>query len=80
MMRSCKEVSLLVSKQCDTRLTWLERLAVRVHLLYCRGCARLGDQLQFLRTASRRFATGTAAGTGLSRDARDRIRARLQDR
>lgn len=79
-MLSCKEVSVLMSKQCDARLTWPERLAVRAHLLYCRGCARLGDQLQFLRAASRRFATGTAAGTGLSRDARDRIRARLQDR
>jgi hypothetical protein len=69
-----------MSKQCDAQLTWPERLAVRMHLLYCRGCARLKDQLQFLRAASRRFATGTAAGAGLSRDARDRIRARLQDR
>lgn len=79
-MLSCKEISLLMSKQCDTRSTWSERLAVRVHLLYCRGCARLKEQLQFLRAASRRLATGTAAGAGLSRDARDRIRARLQDR
>ena len=79
-MLSCKEVSLLMSKQCDTRLRWPERLAVGVHLLYCRGCARVKDQLQFLRVASRRLATGTATGTGLSRDARDRIRARLQDR
>lgn len=79
-MLSCKEVSLLMSKQCDARLAWPERLAVRAHLLYCRGCARLANQLKFLRTASRRFATGAAAGTGLSRDARDRIRARLQDR
>lgn len=79
-MLSCKEVSLLMSKQCDARLTWPERLAVRAHLLYCRGCARVEHQLQFLRVASRRLATGTAAGTGLSRDARDRIRARLQDR
>ena len=79
-MLSCKEVSLLMSKQCDARLTWAERLAVHAHLLYCRGCARVKDQLQFLRVASRRLATGTATGTGLSRDARDRIRARLQDR
>ena len=79
-MLSCKEVSVLMSKQCDARLTWLERLAVRVHLLYCRGCARFKDQLQFLRTASRRFAAGPAAGPGLSRAARDRIRVRLQDR
>ena len=79
-MLSCKEVSLLMSKQYDTRLMWSERLAVRVHLLYCRGCARLKDQLQFLRAASRRLAAGAAAGAGLSRNARDRIRARLQDR
>jgi len=78
-MLSCKEVSLLLSRSCDQRLTWRERLAVRLHLLYCRGCARFEKQLRFLRAAARRFAesVGSAADKRLSEDARRRIRAAL---
>jgi hypothetical protein len=78
-MLSCKEVSLLLSRACDQDLAWRERLAVKLHLLYCRGCSRLGKQLQFLRTAGRRLAqTDTLPdGTILSDTARQRIRAAL---
>lgn len=78
-MLSCKEISLLLSRSCDQHLTWRERLAVRLHLLYCRGCARFEKQLRFLRAAARRFAesVGSAADIGLSEDARRRIRAAL---
>lgn len=78
-MLSCKEVSLLLSKACDRKLPWRERLAVRLHLLYCRGCARVERQLQFLRAAARRLArTGILPdGTKLSATARSRIRAAL---
>jgi hypothetical protein len=79
-MLSCKEVSLLLSKACDQDLPWRVRLAVRLHLLYCRGCARFGKQLQFLRAAARRFAqSDSQAGMAtLSTMARNRIRAALQ--
>jgi hypothetical protein len=78
-MLSCKEVSLLLSRSCDQRLSWRERLGVRLHLLYCEGCRRLARQLRFLSAAVRRFAAsaGSAAGKGLSEDARRRIRAAL---
>jgi hypothetical protein len=75
-MLSCKEVSRLLSKACDQQLPWRERLAVRLHLLYCRGCARLGQQLQFLRAAGRRLAQADTGAT-LSITARKRIRAAL---
>jgi len=79
-MLSCKEVSLLLSKACDQRLAWRERLAVRLHLLYCRGCAQFGKQLQFLRAAGRRLAQSDTlpGGATLSVTARNRIRAALQ--
>jgi len=79
-MLSCKEISLLLSKACDQDLAWRERLAVRLHLLYCRGCARLGQHLQFLRTAGRRLAQSDIqlGADKLSITARNRIRAALQ--
>jgi hypothetical protein len=80
-MLSCKEVSLLLSKACDQKLAWWERLAVRLHLLYCRGCAQFEKHLQVLRAAGRRLAqSGSLPGDGakLSATARNRIRAALQ--
>ena len=79
-MLSCKEVSLLLSKACDRKLAWRERLAVRLHLLYCRGCARVERQLQFLRIAARRLAQTDMLpdGAKLSATARGRIRAALR--
>lgn len=79
-MLSCKEVSLLLSKSCDQELPWRVRLAVRLHLLYCRGCAQFGRQLQFLRAAGRHLARLGAphSGATLSATARDRIRAALR--
>ncbi len=76
-MMSCKEISLLMSKSQDTRLDWREQLAVRIHLLYCRGCARLRGQLQFLRTAARHWAESPGPEQQLSSAARQRIRSTL---
>jgi hypothetical protein len=78
-MLSCKEVSLLVSRSMDTSLTLRERLAVRLHLLYCRGCRRFRDQVQFLRRAAQRSSESLPAGAvHLPASARERIRAALR--
>lgn len=79
-MMSCKEVSLLISKAGDTRLVWRERLGLRLHLLICRGCARLHAQLQFLRTAARTLAerVDDTGRPGLSAPARVRIATALR--
>jgi len=79
-MLSCKEVSLLLSKSCDQTLSWQQRLAVQLHLLYCRGCARFGKQLRFLRAAGRHLALSNTlqSGVKLSEAARNRILAVLQ--
>ena len=79
-MLSCKEVSLLLSKSCDQKLPWRVRLAVRLHLLYCRGCTQFEKHLQFLRAAGRRLAQSDTlpGGATLSVTARNRIRAALQ--
>jgi len=78
MMLSCKEVSVLLSRACDTRLSWRERLAVRLHLLYCAGCAQLERQLAFLRRIGRRLREDMPGETRLPDESRERIRQQLQ--
>ena len=56
MIATCREVSALVSRGMDTRLSVPERLRVRLHLLICTACERFARQVQVLRVASRRLA------------------------
>lgn len=81
-MASCKEISVLLSKSCDRDLGWRERWAVRLHLLYCRGCMQFGKQLRFLRRAGRRLAQPEALPeeVKLSAPARRRIRDAVRRR
>jgi len=51
MMISCKEATRLVSQGLDRRLGQGERLALRMHLALCAGCANVERQMAFLRKA-----------------------------
>jgi len=53
MMLTCKEVSHLVSQGLDRKLGFGERVALRLHLAICAGCANFGKQMEFLRLAAR---------------------------
>lgn len=50
-MRTCREISELVSKSLDVHLNLRERLAVRLHLIMCRHCSNFKKQMLFLRRA-----------------------------
>ncbi len=76
-MLSCKEATLLASKALDTQLTAQERWAVRLHLMYCRGCARFARHIQFLRRAARMPTDLLPAAAKLPQAARERIRTAL---
>lgn len=54
-MRSCREVSELVSKSLDVHLSLRERLAVHLHLLMCKHCSNFKKQMLFLRQAGKRY-------------------------
>jgi hypothetical protein len=54
-MRTCKEVSVLLSQAQERPLGRAEQWAVTLHLLICRGCSNFRRQLQFLRTAVHRY-------------------------
>ncbi len=81
-MLSCKETSLLVSESLDRRLSWRERVALRMHLVVCDACRTFANQMAFLHTAARRFGRGTNATESLrlSPDARERIARELRNK
>lgn len=61
-MRSCREISVLLSQAQERRLDFAERLALRLHLLLCDGCRNFRRQLAFIRTAVRRYRDSGGGG------------------
>lgn len=54
-MISCKEVSRLVSRREDERLTFWQRWRLRLHLSICVACKQFESQVRLLRMAMRRY-------------------------
>ena len=55
LFRNCREVAALVIGGEDRRLTWAERLAVRMHMQICVACPRFGRQVALMREALPRW-------------------------
>lgn len=55
-MKSCSEITELLSEAQDRKLSFLESFAARTHLMMCRGCRHYSQQLDFLRSAVRAYA------------------------
>jgi hypothetical protein len=82
-MFRCQEVSRKVSHAMDAPLPLHQRIAIRIHLMMCRYCARFRRQLVALRKMSRledpdRPTDETPAT--LSEDAKRRIKEKLRSR
>jgi len=60
-MKSCREVTQLVSQGLDRELATGERLAMRMHFMICAGCRRVEAQMSFLRRAMRKLGDGERA-------------------
>lgn len=56
MMKSCKEMSYLLSAQLDRPLSLGERVELRLHLMLCVGCRNLAHDMLRLRQFSRQAA------------------------
>ena len=54
-MLSCKDVTHLLSEGQDRKLTLGERVQMEMHLAMCKGCSNFRKQMDFLRTACRRY-------------------------
>lgn len=77
-MTTCKETAELASRAMDERLSFGDRMAMRMHLAVCDNCSRFARQLQEMR---RLFRLETGDGDdlgGLSDQARQRIETELR--
>ena len=55
-MLDCQQASQLISKSLDRQLSWRERFAVLLHLLFCKYCKRFSQQLVTMRNAINRLS------------------------
>jgi len=83
-MLSCKDVTKLVSESMDRSLPLGKRIGMRLHLVFCKWCARYERQLLLIReTVGRLAATVDAPGEPsretLSVEARERIRETIKN-
>lgn len=77
LIRNCKETSTLVTQSMDRRLTWTERLGMRIHLAVCDNCTRFAKQMRLIREwLSKEDET---LQPGLSDESRERIARKLQE-
>jgi len=82
-MLSCRQISILVSESLDRELPLRKRVAVWLHLMMCRFCARYRKQLLFLRDAADAYARQgedlfSADSDSLSPEAHERIKRALR--
>jgi hypothetical protein len=66
----------------DTRLSWTQRLAIRLHLIYCVWCRRYSGQIQFLHKSMTKLASipdsaNEVGSARLSQEAKDQMRQKL---
>jgi hypothetical protein len=54
-MRSCREITALVSQGLDKKLSFGERLAISMHVMLCSRCRNFQRQTQFIRKAAQRY-------------------------
>jgi hypothetical protein len=76
-LQPCKEMVPMMSESLDRRLSVLEHLQLKLHLMVCAWCAQYLKQIKFLRELVRQrtfaAATDTASPVALSTEAHQRI-------
>ena len=82
-MFRCKDVSQKVSLSMDVQLPYHHRMAVQMHLLMCRYCARFSRQLIMLRKMSRHIDSDQPGSEAtcklkLSKESKERIKETLR--
>ena len=79
----CDEIARLASAGMDGKLPRHERVAVNIHMAYCKACRRYRRQVLLLRTAMTRFVNDVKNDNAttipaLSPEARDRLKNTLR--
>ncbi|MFL0797870.1 MAG: zf-HC2 domain-containing protein [Cellvibrionaceae bacterium] len=55
-MKSCKEISRLVSESQDRPLSLMEKMSLRVHTFICGNCKNFEKNISFLQSAVKEFS------------------------
>ncbi len=55
-MRNCRDISILVSRELDQKLSLRKRFSVWLHVMMCTRCRNFQKQTQFIRKAARHYA------------------------
>lgn len=55
LMMNCREATALTLQEFDRRLSWHERLGVRVHRLICTSCLRFSRQARLMHESMGRW-------------------------
>ena len=76
-MLKCKEVAELASKAHDMKLSWNQRIQLKIHLFMCKLCSRYVKQLKFLNSAVQNLDKNCQQHS-LSTESRNRIRQTLE--
>jgi anti-sigma factor ChrR (cupin superfamily) len=54
-MRSCRDITTLVSQGLDKKLSLGERLAIGLHVMMCTRCRNFQSQTRFIRKVAHRY-------------------------
>jgi hypothetical protein len=62
LRRTCREAAALLLSRQDRALPWVERLALRLHLMACNACPRFERQLATMEAAMKRWRHYSESG------------------
>jgi hypothetical protein len=78
---NCQQASRLQSRDLEHPLPLRQRLALRVHLFFCKWCRRYGKQIKSLHATLRNSENSAATmPQSLPADAKERLKEALQKR
>lgn len=78
-MKSCHEISKLVSQALDRNLNISETMSVRLHNLICKVCNTSEKQMIMLHKAIQTLKDNQEVCEDLSDAARERIRVKIEE-
>ena len=77
----CREIVKIITASLDGKVSWKERILMKIHLFSCDPCVNLLKQFKFMRTAIDHHSHHAEEATEqpqLTSDARDRIKQTLK--
>lgn len=75
----CRDHTALFSRQLDDPLPPGVPAGLRIHILYCGGCARFRKQIRLLRDLAGAIGREIDAGEAMPEAVRERVRKRVAD-